>query len=419
MSPGEGRSQKNRKKITLFAVGLWLGFAPAITREQSVTPPPIRAKAALVMDAKTGAILRSKNPDLPLPPASTTKILTAYLQLESQSRDRTIKVPPEATNLGGIALPLHAGEVYTSSELLYAQLLESANDAATAAALTVEPTLPKFVERMNRAARSLGATHSHFANPHGLDAPNHLSTAHDLAVIARAAMSRYPEFATAVKTREYEIPANGTHPARLLKNRNDLLQRSPETIDGIKTGYTERAGYCFVGTGIRNGHRLITVVLNSPDWQGETLALLDDGVGRRASGELASRKDAKTQKVGATQAMPSQISSPTTQRPTPIAQRLLWLLPVAALMAFILSRFSLPRLSLDFLSKGKILFMSPSETHRNKLFRSTAADLDSGFHLPTYEASFAARAPGDFGLDAGLAQGRNPSRRPRPSRHRP
>ncbi len=239
--------------------------------------PPIQARAAIVIRAETGAVLWSKNPNLRLPPASLTKIVTALVQLQNGSLSDPLTVPAGAGGLPGISLSLRPGQVYASKDLLEAQLLESANDASAAVAGAFAGGSPQFVDGMNRLAVSLGAENSHFTNPHGLDNPDHYSTARDLAFFAREAMTHYPEFARIVRQAHGHIAANATHPAHLLTNRNELLQRFPDQVDGIKTGYTRSAGYCFAGTGTRNGHRLITVVLNSPDWKGETLLLLKFG----------------------------------------------------------------------------------------------------------------------------------------------
>lgn len=246
--------------------------------------PVIRATSAIVIDADTGETLWEKNPDLRLPPASTTKIVTALLQLEYLPNTASITVPKAATGLPGIRIPLKPGEVYRGEDLLNAQLLESANDASAAVALTISKNLPTFVGRMNELVASLGATNSHFTNPHGLDDPDHYSSARDLALIARYGLGKYPEFASAVRKLEVLIPANVTHPAHKLKNRNDLLRRFPKEVDGVKTGWTSHAGYCFVGSGKRGNRHLITVVLHSSDWVGETLALLDYGFRQKLSG---------------------------------------------------------------------------------------------------------------------------------------
>ena len=138
-----------------------------------------------------------------------------------------------------------------------------------------------FAERMDAAAQSPGAAHTHFANPNGLQDPTHLSTARDLAVIARQAMQN-PEFAAAVRTKTMVIRHADGHP-QILRNTNELLEKFPGA-DGIKTGWTPQAGHCFVGSVSRNGRRLISVVLNSPDWQADTIALWKYGLDKRGSG---------------------------------------------------------------------------------------------------------------------------------------
>jgi len=244
----------------------------------ALKPPAIRAAAAIAIDAQTGKTLFAKNPDKRLPPASTTKILTALLLAQRVPPKQPITTSPAAAATPGSRLGMKPGETYTARDLLYAMLLVSANDASVAAAEQAGGTLPKFVAQMNAAAPKLGAAHSHFVNPHGLHNPRHLSTARDLAALARKAMQN-PAFAAAARARTYQVPrANGQLPTRLT-NKNDLLWTFPGA-DGVKTGWTRAAGFCFVGSAARGGRRVITVVLNSPNWQAETAALLRYGFAR-------------------------------------------------------------------------------------------------------------------------------------------
>ncbi len=267
-----------------IALGLLLlsGLRPAGTQgraSQNVSPGPkapvIHATAAIVIEASTGATLYAKNPDKRLPPASTTKILTALLLARRVPPQQPIITSPTAAATPGNALGMKPGEAFTARDLLHAMLLISANDAAVAAAERMAGTPARFVAQMNAEAPKMGAPHSHFVNPNGLPDPNHYSTARDLAAIARQAMQD-PNFAAAAGARTYRIPPAGRRPSRLLTNQNDLLWSVPGT-EGIKTGWTRAAGYCFVGSARRKGRRIITVLLNSPNWQAETTALLNYG----------------------------------------------------------------------------------------------------------------------------------------------
>ncbi len=167
------------------------------------------------------------------------------------------------------------GEILSRRELLYALLLSSANDAATALAENAAGTEENFVALMNERARQLQLNDTHFSNPHGLNAPDHYTSAYDLAVLTRQAMSD-PVFEQIVETKTMILPWPGHPWPRLLINENHLLYRYSGAI-GVKTGYTREAGNCLIGAAQRGSMRLIAVVLNSPDVYGDTEKLLDYG----------------------------------------------------------------------------------------------------------------------------------------------
>jgi D-alanyl-D-alanine carboxypeptidase (penicillin-binding protein 5/6) len=160
-------------------------------------------------------------------------------------------------------------------DLLTALLLKSANDAAVAVAEHGSGGVPAFVRRMNERARELGAADTHFVNPHGLYHPDHYSSAYDLALFAREAMS-HELFRDIVAKRAAEVRRPDTNGAQVVKNHNKLLWRA-DFVDGVKTGYVRQSGHCLVASGAQNGWRLITVVLDSPDVYKETLSLLEYG----------------------------------------------------------------------------------------------------------------------------------------------
>ncbi len=236
----------------------------------ALAPPPISAKAAVVMDAETGTVLYGHNPDLPLPPASTTKIVTALL-LAQLPPTTPITATTTAASMPGLALGVQPNRSYSARTLLYAMLLKSANDAAEAVGEALGPGIPAFSAKMNQLAAKAGATHSHFVNPDGLDAPGHLATARDLALIARMAMNN-PAFARAVGTHSTKIDLPGGRIETLVNT--DTLLGSVPGMEGIKTGYTAKAGYCFVGEALVHGRQIITVVLHSTNWQTDTRSLL-------------------------------------------------------------------------------------------------------------------------------------------------
>ena len=229
-------------------------------------PDGISARAAVLLEASTGRVICSKNADQRLPMASTTKIMTALVAIESCDIDTVITVSPEAVGVEGSSIYLFAGERLSLEDLLYAMLLESANDAAAAIAIAVGGSIDGFAEMMNAKACELGLTDTHFTNPHGLDDPEHYTTASELARIASAAMKN-EIFRTIVSTRKRTIPqSNGGEGVRVLFNHNKLLSGYEGAI-GIKTGYTKLSGRCLVSAAKRDGVELIAVTLSAPnDW---------------------------------------------------------------------------------------------------------------------------------------------------------
>ena len=230
------------------------------TPEPSVERPPIRAPSGILVDLESGQVLFAKRADEPRPVASLTKIMTALLVLESESLEQTATIGPDATGSLGSTLGLEVGERIAVRELLYALMLQSANDAALALATHISGSVPAFVDRMNRRARGLGLTNSSFASPNGLENVG-FSTARDLAIVTTRAY-RLPGFAEIVATRARDIPSP-RGPARHVQNRNALLWLYPGAI-GVKTGHTTAARYCLVAAAERGQRRLVAVVLGHP-----------------------------------------------------------------------------------------------------------------------------------------------------------
>lgn len=225
----------------------------------------ISAKSAILVEAKNGRALYSKNGSARMPMASTTKVMTAIVALESGiSLDMQIKVPSEAVGIEGSSVYLRQNEVVSLEMLLYALMLSSANDAALAIAHTVSGSVEAFVDLMNEKARVLGLANTHFTNPHGLYDDGHYTTAEDLAKIMVYAMKN-EDFAkiTATQTKAF---ARGDGTSFLLTNHNKLLKTYDGVIGG-KTGFTKKCGRCLVSCAERDGLRLIAVTLNAPnDW---------------------------------------------------------------------------------------------------------------------------------------------------------
>ena len=235
----------------------------------------ISARGAVLMEADTGEIIFRQNENARLPMASTTKIMTALVALESLPVDTKVKITSQSVGVEGSSIYLCEGESLTLEQLLYALMLESANDAAVAIAIAVAGSVEAFSEKMNARASSLGLTDTHFANPHGLYSEEHYTTAYELAIITRAALQN-PLFREISATDRKTIPLRGEEGVRLLLNHNKLLA-SYEGCIGGKTGYTQKAGRCLVSAAEREGVTLIAVTLNAPDdWRDHT-AMLDYG----------------------------------------------------------------------------------------------------------------------------------------------
>lgn len=252
--------------FALVVCGAGAAFADAALTPTgpSVPPPPgVGMAAGIVVDAASGKVVWSRNADVPRPPASLTKVLTALVVLDRANLDDNATVTPEARGVAGARIYAEAGWVMPVRDLLWGLLLKSGNDAAVALAQKVSPdgTIGGFAELMNERAVQLGAVHSSFVNPHGLDAPGHLTTARDLAIITSAAV-RDPTFAEMVSTVSHDV-AWGDGVTHTLVNHNKLLGRYPGTI-GIKTGFTAGAGPSLISAVRRGDNTLIAVVLGAP-----------------------------------------------------------------------------------------------------------------------------------------------------------
>lgn len=244
----------------------------------------VSASSAILVDAESGKILFEKNAYDPLPMASTTKIMTAVVAIEAGDLDRAVTISKESVGIEGSSIYLCEGEKLTVEQLLYALMLSSANDAATAIAIAVSGSEVSFVEKMNATANKIGLKNTHFNNPHGLDAEDHYTTAYDLAKLAAYAL-KLPKFKSVVSTYKKQIPLAGNENMRLLINHNKLL-RTYDGIIGIKTGFTKKSGRCLVSAAERNGLTLIAVTLKAPDdWRDHT-AMLDYGFENYVSVEL-------------------------------------------------------------------------------------------------------------------------------------
>lgn len=228
----------------------------------------ISASCAVVMDADSGRVLYEQNAHQPRLIASITKLMTALTALESgHGLKEEVEILPEWTGAEGSSLYLKAGEVVPLETLLYGMLLRSGNDAALAVAGYCGGTVENFVGLMNQKAEKFGMVNTHFANPNGLNAEGHYSSAYDMALLAKACMEN-ETLAKMVSTKTITL---GT---RTFTNHNKLLWRCPGCI-GLKTGYTEKAGRTLVSAAERDGTKLICVTLNAPDDWRDHMELYD------------------------------------------------------------------------------------------------------------------------------------------------
>lgn len=246
--------------------------------------PQLQSEAAILIDSKTGRVLFEKDADKRMYPASTTKIMSAILALESLNLSDTVTAGYEAVNSippGGSNIGILAGEQLTVEQLLYAMLLVSANEACNVIAEYMCGSVDEFVAKMNEKAQELGMADTHFVNPHGLHSPDHYSTARDLSILARYAMLN-DKFRQIVATDRYVIdPTNKYDKERILVNTNYLISTFhnasyyyPRAI-GIKTGYTSQAGNCLVSDAKSADMELIAVTLKAMPQTGTIYSFID------------------------------------------------------------------------------------------------------------------------------------------------
>ena len=241
-------------------------------------PPIIGSKSYLVIDARTGHELAALDPDTPLPPASLTKLMTTYVVFKALAQGQVslqdeVTISEKAWRMPGSRMFVEVGKRVSIDDLLHGVIIQSGNDASVALAEHIAGTEDVFAEMMNQYAGQLGMLSSHFANATGLPAEGHVTTARDLATLARALITEFPEHYTWHSIKEF------TFNDITQSNRNRLLWRDP-SVDGLKTGHTEEAGYCLVASAARDGMRIISVVMGTASEKARadgTQALLNYG----------------------------------------------------------------------------------------------------------------------------------------------
>lgn len=276
-----------RKWILSFLLALTLsisGIVPVFGEEAAQLS--LESKSGILMDAATGTILYEKNSHEAMPPASVTKVMTMLLIYEAEEAGQfswkdSVQVSEHAASMGGSQVFLEPGEIQTAADMTKCIAIASANDAAVAMAEFVAGSEEAFVERMNKRAKELGMQDTCFRNACGLDTDGHMTSAHDIAVMSRELMTRFPEIREYTTTWQDRI----VHKTRKgesefgLTNTNKLIKWY-EGATGLKTGSTGKALYCLSGTAERDGLHLIAVVMAAPDFKvrfQETMKLLDYG----------------------------------------------------------------------------------------------------------------------------------------------
>ena len=225
------------------------------------TPPAVDARSYLVVDYRTGKTLAALNPDARMEPASLTKLMTAYIVFQKLAAGALklsdpVVVSEHAWRSEGSRTFIELGKPVTVEFLVLGMVVQSGNDATIALAERIAGTEETFAQLMNSNAQRLGMTGTHFENSSGLPSPNHYTTAHDMSLLATALIRDFPQYYKYFSVREFEY--NGIKQ----QNRNGLLDKDP-TVDGLKTGHTDSAGFCLVTSSLRDGMRLVSVVLGS------------------------------------------------------------------------------------------------------------------------------------------------------------
>ena len=242
------------------------------------TAPAVDSRAYILVDYRTDKVLAAQDPDARMEPASLTKLMTAYIVFEQLATgklklDEPVVVSEHAWRSEGSRTFIELGKPVSVQMLILGMIVQSGNDATIALAERVGGTEETFVQLMNTYAKRLGMAGTHFENSSGLPAPNHYTTARDMSLLAIAMIRDFPQYYKWYSVHEFEY--NGIKQ----QNRNGLLERDP-TVDGLKTGHTDSAGYCLVTSALRDGMRLVSVVLGSTSMKGRenaSAALLNYG----------------------------------------------------------------------------------------------------------------------------------------------
>jgi D-alanyl-D-alanine carboxypeptidase (penicillin-binding protein 5/6) len=288
--------------ISVLAAVVVLGSVAPVSAAPRRRSSVLTAKAAILVDRQSGVVLWEHNADFPLPPASTTKVATASLALQSGKLSLPMTVSRRAAQEPPSKISLRQGWTVRLRDLVYAVLLSSANDASVVIAEGLSGSVEAFAARMNAHAMAVGATQTNFVNPNGLPADNHYSTARDLAKIFDHALD-HPEFRRIVETRNITIaPASGSRRRITLHSKNRLLSGYHIKVVG-KTGWTRAARKCFVGAGTVGNREVLIAVLGSDDLWGDVRRLMEFGF------DEAAAPSPRRAIARATQAAPSLVGA--------------------------------------------------------------------------------------------------------------
>jgi len=259
---------KRSSRALLVLVFVFASNVYAQSPMPAPAPPIIGAKSYLVLDATTGKELASLNPDAQLAPASLTKIMTTYVVFKALkqgqiSLEDEVTISEKAWRMPGSRMFVEVGKRVAIKDLLLGMIVQSGNDASVALAEHIAGTEGVFAQMMNQYAQELGMHSSNFLNATGMPAEDHVTTARDLATLARAVIEEFPEYYPWHSVKEF------TYNDIKQNNRNSLLWRDP-SVDGLKTGHTEDAGYCLVSSAKRDGMRVIAVVMGTSSTKART-----------------------------------------------------------------------------------------------------------------------------------------------------
>lgn len=262
-------------KILSIIAAAAVAFLSLSVTAHAEEAPALSAVSAVVINADTGGVLYGKNESVKRAMASTTKIMTALITLESGDLDTPFTVDSMAIRVEGTSMGLKEGDIVTKRALVYGMLLPSGNDAANAAAVNIAGSLSAFAELMNKRAARIGMKDTNFVTPSGLDAKGHVTTAFDMALLTAEALKN-PDFRDICSCKTAKVSFGAPPYERTLYNSNKMLSMYEGCI-GVKTGFTDNARRCLVSAAERNGCRIIAVTLNAPDDWNDHRKLLDYG----------------------------------------------------------------------------------------------------------------------------------------------